>query len=193
MAARLASAGWLAIAPHMFHRTGDPKFGYDDFSVIAEHMMALTPDTIADDVGVALDHAESAGFAAPATGIVGFCMGGTVAMWTATTRPLGAAVTFYGGGVAASRFGLPTLIDAAPHFRRHGWASTAISTRASRSTTSNSCVKRQRSRSSRRSWAYPDADHGFNCDRRASYHADSATDAWQRMLAWFDTYIAKPT
>ena len=36
---------------------------------------------------------------------------------------------------------------------------------------------------------YADAEHGFNCDRRSSYHAASAADGWQRMLAWFDRYI----
>jgi carboxymethylenebutenolidase len=32
---------------------------------------------------------------------------------------------------------------------------------------------------------YPDADHGFHCDARASYHAESAADGWQRTLEWF--------
>jgi carboxymethylenebutenolidase len=31
---------------------------------------------------------------------------------------------------------------------------------------------------------YPEAEHGFNCDARAAYHAESATAAWTRMLAW---------
>ena len=36
---------------------------------------------------------------------------------------------------------------------------------------------------------YPDADHGFNCDERASYHKESANDALARTLAWFDKYV----
>jgi carboxymethylenebutenolidase len=36
---------------------------------------------------------------------------------------------------------------------------------------------------------YPDAEHGFHCDERESYHEPSATDAWDRTLAWFDTYL----
>ena len=32
---------------------------------------------------------------------------------------------------------------------------------------------------------YPDAGHAFNADYRPSYHAESAKDGWQRMLAWF--------
>ncbi len=37
---------------------------------------------------------------------------------------------------------------------------------------------------------YPDADHGFHCDARGSYHEASAKDAWSRTLAWFDTHLA---
>ena len=36
---------------------------------------------------------------------------------------------------------------------------------------------------------YPEAGHGFNCDRRDSYHEPSATDAWRRTLDWFDRYL----
>jgi carboxymethylenebutenolidase len=31
---------------------------------------------------------------------------------------------------------------------------------------------------------YDDADHGFNCDARASYHAESAALAFERTLAF---------
>ena len=37
---------------------------------------------------------------------------------------------------------------------------------------------------------YPEADHGFNCDRRDSYHEPSAVDAWRRMLGWFERHLA---
>ncbi len=38
---------------------------------------------------------------------------------------------------------------------------------------------------------YADAEHGFHCDARSSYHEVSAKDAWERTLAWFDTHLAK--
>ena len=59
---RLAEAGWLAIAPHLFHRTGDPKLGYDDFSKIGPHFEALTPGTILEDIDAALAVAVADGF-----------------------------------------------------------------------------------------------------------------------------------
>ena len=36
---------------------------------------------------------------------------------------------------------------------------------------------------------YPDAEHGFHCDARASYNGVAAADAWQRTLAWFDRWL----
>jgi carboxymethylenebutenolidase len=38
---------------------------------------------------------------------------------------------------------------------------------------------------------YADAEHGFHCDARSSYHEASAKDAWTRALQWFDTYLSK--
>jgi carboxymethylenebutenolidase len=36
---------------------------------------------------------------------------------------------------------------------------------------------------------YPDADHGFHCDQRASYHEASAKEAWSRTLELFDSKL----
>jgi carboxymethylenebutenolidase len=36
---------------------------------------------------------------------------------------------------------------------------------------------------------YSEADHGFHCDARSSYHETSAKDAWGRTLAWFARYL----
>ncbi|MEO6123236.1 MAG: dienelactone hydrolase family protein [Ilumatobacteraceae bacterium] len=189
---RIADAGWLAVAPHMFHRTGDPSFAYDiDFSVLGEHMVALGVEGIAADIAVARQFIIDAGVEPSAVGIVGFCMGGTVAMATACTGDVAAAVTFYGGGVArGGRFGYPSLIDLAPSVQvpwlgLYGDLDTGIpvdEVEALRHATSLVDVPTEIVR-------YADAAHGFNCDRRASYHAESASDAWARMLAWFDQYL----
>jgi dienelactone hydrolase len=39
---RFAEAGYHAVAPHLFYRTGSPAYGYDDFSVVIPHVLALT-------------------------------------------------------------------------------------------------------------------------------------------------------
>ena len=100
-----ASEGWLAVVPHLFHRTGDPQLGYEDIKAVYPHMQALTADEVLADVDTALDHLAGAGIAKSRTGVVGFCLGGTVTLVTAVHRDVGAAVTFYGGGLTAGRFG----------------------------------------------------------------------------------------
>lgn len=191
--ARLADAGWLAVAPHLYHRTGDPKFGYDDFSKLREHLAVLKVDTVLADVDAAIAALHEAGIPDRQIGVVGFCMGGTIALVTAVHRPVGAAVTYYGGGVAEGRFGFPPLVEEAPHLRAP-WLGLygdldrgipveqveALRTAAAGSGQVTEVVR------------YADAEHGFNCDRRASYHRPSADDAWGRMLAWFDRFLVAP-
>jgi carboxymethylenebutenolidase len=189
--ARLADAGWLAIAPHLFHRTGDPQLGYDDFALVAPHFSAVSAETIFEDVDVALGRAAAAGFEPERIGVVGFCMGGTVALATAVERPVGAAVTFYGGGVTKGRFGLPSLVELAPRLTvpwlgLYGDLDTGIpveDVEALRAAAASSSASTEVVR-------YPEAAHGFNCDRRASFHAASAADAWQRMLDFFDANLS---
>jgi len=190
VAGRLADEGWLAVAPHLFHRSGDPKLGYEDFSQVMPHMKALRADDILADIDAALAHLVGAGVALDRIGVIGFCMGGNVALVTAARRGVGAAVTFYGGGVAEGRFGFRPLIEEAAELRAP-WLGLfgdldqgipvddveRLRVAAASSGQPTEIVR------------YPDAGHGFNCDRRASYHEASASDAWARALAWFDQYL----
>jgi carboxymethylenebutenolidase len=188
--ARLAAEGWLAVAPHLYHRTGDPKYGYDDFSVIMPHMKALTAQGVLEDVDAAIAHLAEAGIGSSATGIIGFCMGGTVALLVAARRNVGAAVTFYGGGVAEGRFGFPSLIEAAPSLQApwlglYGDLDTGIpvdDVELLRIAAASSSQVTELVR-------YADAEHGFNCDRRSSYHEASAKNAWKRSLGWFAAHL----
>src|SRR4051812_25824299 len=114
---RLAAEGWLSVAPHLFHRTGDPKLGYDDLPAVMPHIQALTAEDILSDVDAALAAIAAAGIEPAHTGVVGFCMGGTVALVTGVQRDVGAAVTFYGGGVLEGRFGFEPLVELAPQLQ----------------------------------------------------------------------------
>jgi carboxymethylenebutenolidase len=187
---RFADAGWLAVAPHLFHRTGDPVLDQTDFEAVRPHMEALTAEGIATDVDAALDYIEGAGFPPNAAGIVGFCMGGSVALATATRRQLGAAVTFYGGGVSKGRFGFPPLVELAPDLRTpwlglFGDQDQTIpveDVEALGAAAANADVPTEVVR-------YPDAGHGFHRDGSAAHHAESAADAWLRTLDWFARFL----
>jgi carboxymethylenebutenolidase len=191
IARRLAEAGWHAVAPAFFHRQGSPVLAYDDFAAVMPLMKELSAEGITADLNAAFDYLESAGFAASNTGVVGFCMGGSVTFYAATLRPLGGAVTFYGGGVAEGRFGLPSLIDQAaslqtPWLGLYGDIDQGIpvaDVEQLRQATDAVSVPTEIVR-------YPDADHGFNCnDRPAVFNALAAADAWNRTLRWFERHL----
>lgn len=183
---RFASEGYLAVSPHLFHRSGDPKLSYSDISQVMPHMQALSSDGIANDLDASLEFLGGEGFGPGRVGIVGFCMGGTVAFVAATRYALGAAVSFYGGGIAEGRFGLPAQADVAgdlkcPWLGLYGDLDQSIpvaEVETLREAASSSDVKTEVVR-------YAEAGHGFHCDARDSYHEASAKDAWQRCLSWF--------
>jgi len=190
---RLAAAGWTAIAPALFHRQGSPVFAYDaDFSEIRAVMGGLGREGLTADLAAAFDHLVSAGFSGTRRGIIGFCMGGAVSLFAGTEHELGAAVTFYGGGVREGRFGLPSLIELAPSlktpwFGAYGDRDSGIAVddvEALRISASRASVETEIVR-------YADAEHGFNCDDRpAVYNPEAAEDAWGRALAFFDAHLA---
>jgi carboxymethylenebutenolidase len=191
IARRLAEAGWRAVAPAFFHRHGSPVLAYDDFTAVMPLMKDLSAEGITTDVNAALDYLESAGFSASNIGVVGFCMGGSVTFYAATLRPLGAAVTFYGGGVGEGRFGLPSLTDQAaslqtPWLGLYGDIDKGIpvaDVEQLHQATDKASVPTEIVR-------YPDADHGFNCDDRpAVFNPAAAADAWSRTLDWFERHL----
>ena len=189
---RIAAAGYHAVAPDMFHRTGGAVVDYGDFGAVIEHFVGIGDDAaIMSDVDAALGYVRGLGFADPQIGIVGFCFGGRVTFLVASQRALGGAVGFYGGGIVTARFPqFPALVDRAPTIatpwlglfgdldesipvddvERLGQALTAAPVDAA--------VVR-----------YADAEHGFNCDARPSYNAAAAADAWSRMLDWFALHL----
>lgn len=183
---RLADAGWLAVAPHLFHRTGDPILPYDDFSQVMPHAGALTRDGILADVDAALAFVEGAGFPADTAGVVGFCMGGTIALATAVERQVGAAVSYYGSGILKGRFGFPPLVELAPLLRAP-WlglfgdedAGIPVDQVEQLAVAAESAEVRTEVR------RYAGAGHGFNRDVSDSYVAEAAEDAWMRTLDWF--------
>jgi carboxymethylenebutenolidase len=191
IARRLAEDGWLAVAPAFFHRQGAPVLAYDDMASVGPVMQALSAGGITVDLAAAHQHLEAAGVSPARTGVVGFCMGGSVTLYAGTLRALGAAVTFYGGGVTQGRFVLPPLVEQAPNLATP-WLGLfgdldkgipvedveRLRAAAARAPVDTEIVR------------YPEADHGFNCnDRPAVYNEAAADDAWRRTRAFFAAHL----
>jgi len=191
VARRFADAGWHALAPSFFHRQGSPVLAYDDLGSVMPVMGQLTAEGLATDLGAAVDQLGAAGHVPGRVAVVGFCMGGTVTFYAATLQPLGAAVSFYGGGVAEGRFGLPSLVDLAPSLQTpwlglYGDEDSGIpveQVERLRAATDPLAVDTAIVR-------YPDSQHGFHCDDRpAVFDAAAAADAWERTLSWLGGHI----
>jgi carboxymethylenebutenolidase len=187
---RLAAAGYRSVAPHLFHRTGDPVLDYGNLEKILPHFQALSEGGLVSDLEATLGHLASAGFGRRQIGTVGFCMGGTVSFLAAARMALGASVTFYGGGVAEGRFGMPSLVELAPTLQTpwlglYGDLDLGIpveQVESLRESLKSATVATETVR-------YPEAGHGFHCDARDSYHEASAFDAWRRTLSWLEEHL----
>ncbi len=104
----LAGEGWLAIAPHLYDE--DRVHGDN----IRDQVSKLSGDRLLADTDVAFVWLGQRGVSADRMGVVGFDIGGTVAMVVAASRTIGAAVTVQGPGILEPLSdGLPALVDVA--------------------------------------------------------------------------------
>jgi carboxymethylenebutenolidase len=189
---RAAAAGYHAVAPDLFHRSGGGTAAYDDFGTVMEKFGAVTDAGVLVDVDATIAHLNQAGFANGQIGIVGFCFGGRVVFLTVARRAIGAGVTFYGGGIVAPA-GLPfePLMDEAKSLQAP-WLGLFGDKDAMIPTEAVEALRAELDRTDPvpHEIVRYDADHGFHCDGRpAVYDAAAAKDGWTRAVAWFDQYL----
>jgi carboxymethylenebutenolidase len=96
MADRLAAAGFVALAPDLYH---GELAGHTEMDKAGELMSRLPPDRAARDMSGAVDYlADHEATTGEGVGVMGFCMGGMLTFVLAAHRPdkVKAAVPFYG-------------------------------------------------------------------------------------------------
>ena len=174
---RFASAGYVAVAPAIFDRIErDFQSGYSPDEVAVARKFVANPDWTAmlRDVQAAIDSVKSVG----PVGIVGFCLGGSVAYAAATKLTgLSAAIGYYGGAIvrfADDNPGVPMML----HFGEKDAGIPLGDVETIRAKQPDLEVH-----------VYPGAQHGFSCDERASYDKASADIAWHRTLAFFAKHL----
>jgi len=165
---RLAAQGYAAIAPALFDRS-EPgvELEYDAAGAARgrELKAAMDWDNAVADIAAALDAAREFG----PVGVVGFCWGGSLAWLAATRLEADVVVGYYGGQIVNFLDETPTC-PILLHFGEQDTAIPLADVDAIGATHKEIPIHR-----------YP-GGHGFNCDRRASYHAESAALSWTRTL-----------
>ena len=175
VANRFAEAGFVALAPDLYHgmRAKSP----DEAGKL---MMSLHIDQAARDLAGAIDYvAAQPDVTSKKIGTVGFCMGGALSLYAACRNPeVGAAVVFYGGHPNVK----PDLASLqAPVLGIYAAKDTFVSPEVVAE------LDRQLGALGKRHEFHTyDAGHAFfNDERPEVYNAAAAADAWQKTVAFF--------
>lgn len=170
-----AAEGYLAIAPALFDRVHrDLQLGYapDDIEQGRGTMRQLDQAKVSLDVLSALNVVKHAGRVAA----VGYCWGGTQAFLAACDLPVSCAVAYYGAAIPGNLHKHPR-VPVMYHFGERD-----------KSIPPDAIARIREADPAGQVFTYP-ADHGFNCDQRASYDAESARLARERTLAFLAQYL----
>lgn len=177
---RFAAAGFVALAPDLYEgkTTTEPD---EAGSMLMALNIDDTAKKLAAAVHILLNMPAATG---DKVGIVGFCMGGQLALYTASIDPeIGACVNFYGihpnvhpnyAGLSAPVLGIFAEID--------DYASPAAVARMDAEMTAAG--------KPHEFVTYPGAHHAFfNDDRPEVYNPAAAEDAWNRTLAFLRHHL----
>ncbi len=190
---RFARLGYLAIAPELYARQGDPRT-YTDIGRLMTEIVAKAPDAqIAADLDGALAWAGAHGGDVARAGINGFCRGGRTVWLYAAQGSVKAGVAWYGplaGNTNALSPRNPIDVVAelkAPVLGLYGGQDGGIPLD---SIDKMKVALAGGSAAARASEivVYPDAGHGFHADYRPSYLQGPAEDGWKRATAWFKAH-----
>jgi carboxymethylenebutenolidase len=195
---RFAKSGFVTIAPALYGRfpnvpNGDGATDYKPFSDLAQQLVDATVD---GDIAAGATWIRSRVNAAeqqrpPKVGVIGFCMGGAIALRASVDDANFDAVVVFYGKVRWGQSNDGPITDMAlawtdkvrvPLMGNYGGRDTGIlpadvRAMAKRLTVPND-VK-----------IYDEAGHAFFDDTRESYVASAASDAWTRTLGWFEKYL----
>ena len=174
-----AAEGYAVVCPALFDRTGERgvELGYAPADVARGRELRGRIDPALTVLDI-----RAAAAALPAgarRGIVGYCWGGTVAWHGATrTRDFGAAVGWYGGGIAAAKDEMPRC-PVQLHFGETDASIPMADVDAIRA-----------GRPEVEIFVYAGAGHGFGCDERDSHSPEDAAIARRRTLEFFERHLA---
>ena len=190
-ARRFAKMGYLAIAPELYARQGDPS-KYNVMADLIKEVVSKVPDAqVMADLDGMVKWAAANGGDASRLAITGFCWGGRITwMYAAHNKAVKAGVAWYGRLEGAPNPLSPTnpidLVGSinGPVLGLYGGADTGI---PQTSVDKIKAALATGSAAAKRSEfvVYDGAPHAFHADYRPSYRKEPAEDGFKRALAWF--------
>ncbi len=187
MTDRLAAAGYVGIAPELYHRE-DSNSSDNAFT----QMGRLRDPNVVQDVNAAIDHLKTLSEVhGDRIGITGFCMGGRVAYLLATHNPdLLAAVGFYPGNIMRAWGEVPAPFE---RFDQIGCPVMGLFGEDDQNPGPADVAKLDAELSrlgkAHEFHSYPGAGHSFMSEGRPSYRQEADADAWPKCVGWFDRYL----
>ncbi|GGI21197.1 dienelactone hydrolase family protein [Oxalicibacterium faecigallinarum] len=185
---RFARQGYLALAPDLFVRQGDPT-KYPSIAELQKELISKVPDAqVMSDLDAIVAWAKANGGNTARLGITGFCWGGRITWLYAAHNPqVKAGVAWYGRLVGSKTALQPTHpVDIAaslkaPVLGLYGGKDTGIPV----TTVVEMQDALKRGKSGSEFILFKDAGHAFHADYRPSYVEADAKEGWQHCLTWF--------
>ena len=194
---RLAKAGYLAIAPELYARQGNP-LQYTEAAKLISEIVSKVPDAqVMADLDGAVAWAGANGGNLRKVGITGFCWGGRITwLYAEHSKNVKAGVAWYGrlvGTPSALTPAHPLELAAslkAPVLGLYGGQDSGIAlttVNQMKDALAEAGGKGNASARASEFVVYPAAPHAFHADYRPSYRKEAADDGFKRALDWFKT------
>jgi carboxymethylenebutenolidase len=189
-ARRFARAGYLAIAPELYARQGDPR-PYTDIPKLQADIVSKVPDAqVMADLDGAMRWVAANGGDVRKAAITGFCWGGRITWLYAAHAPVKAGVAWYGRLVGTPSALTPAnpvdLVGSlkAPVLGLYGGADAGIPLDTVDKMKAALATGSPAARASQ-FVVFPDTPHAFHADYRPSFRKGPAEDGWRWALEWF--------
>jgi carboxymethylenebutenolidase len=173
---RYAGEGYTSIAPMIYDRQErNVALGYEggDLDRARKLRRGLAWDQVMADVRAAIDAVASSG----KVGIIGYCVGGSVAWLAAQRLPVAAAISYYGRDIVdllQPKPACPVML----HYAETDHHIPLSDVETVRAAYAEMPI-----------YVYP-GEHGFDCDLRASFQPESAALARQRSSEFLARYLS---
>lgn len=192
---RFAKLGYLAIAPELYARQGDPSKYTENTKLFAEIVNKVPDAQVMSDLDATAKWAVPNGGDPKRLGITGFCWGGRIVwLYSAHNPNLKAGVAWYGRMVGDKDPMKPTHpVDItekmhAPVLGLYGGEDAGIP--VSTIDTMKAALEKGSAAAKASTFiVYPKAPHAFHADYRPSYRETEAKDGWNQAQMWFKKYL----